>query len=139
MIQELRREALLEQSKGIEQRKVIFVVDDEAMLLRALARVLRDPDYHIFYFESPVEALTRIDELKPVLIVSDNSMPGMTGFDFLRKVRADRPTIRTLMLTGGYIGAEIRASVAAGEIDRLIEKPWDGDLLRKTLRELSAR
>jgi two-component system C4-dicarboxylate transport response regulator DctD len=125
--------------KDMKQPKVIFVVDDEAMLRRALARVLGHADYQVHYFENPVEALGRIDELRPALIISDNMMPKMTGFDFLRKIRAERPEIRTLMLTGGCLGDEIRASVAAGEIDCLLEKPWVDDTLIETAQQLLAR
>jgi CheY-like chemotaxis protein len=122
-------------SKPLEKH-VIFVVDDEELLRRAIARVLRNPSYVVYFFENPVEALARIDELRPVLIISDNMMPKMTGFDFLRRVRAERPATRTLMLTGGYIADEVRASVATGEIGRLIVKPWMDDVLGATVREL---
>lgn len=125
--------------RGMRRPKVIFVVDDEEMLQRALARVLGDADYRVYYFDNPVEALAEIDKLRPALIISDNMMPRMTGFDFLRKVRAERPGIRTLMLTGGYIRDEMRASVAAGEIDYLLGKPWHHDTLLETVRILLAR
>lgn len=120
----------------MSQRRVIFVVDDEPVLLRLLVRVLRNPFYEVHVFENPLEALAKIDELHPELVISDNEMPKMKGFDFLRKVRAERPGIRTLMLTGGYIGDHIRTAVADGEIDYLLGKPWLDDQLRNTVREL---
>lgn len=120
----------------MSQRRVIFVVDDEPMLRRTLVRVLRNRSDEVHVFENPLEALAKMDELRPELVISDNEMPKMKGFDFLRKVRAERPGIRTLMLTGGYIGDHIRAAVSGGEIDRLLEKPWQDDQLRDTVREL---
>jgi len=123
-------------NERMSQRRVIFVVDDEAMLRRALVRVLRNPSYVVHVFENPVEALAKIDELHPDLVISDNEMPKMKGFDFLRKVRVERPGIGALMLTGGYIGGHIRTAVAGREIDRLLEKPWLDDQLRNTVREL---
>jgi DNA-binding NtrC family response regulator len=120
----------------MNQRRIIFVVDDEAMLCRALVRVLRNPLYELHVFENPIEALAKMDELRPELVVSDNEMPKMKGFDFLRKLRAERPGVRTLMLTGGHIGEQFRAAVAGGEIDHLLEKPWLDDQLRNSVHEL---
>jgi CheY-like chemotaxis protein len=117
-------------------KHVIFVVDDEPFLRRAMGRVLCSTSYVVHYFANPIEALARIEELCPALIISDNAMPKMTGFDFLRKVRAERAAVLTLMLTGGCIGDEIRASVRAGEIDALLEKPWVDAVLRATVRGL---
>lgn len=131
-------QGLPEETTDMRRPLVIFVVDDEAMLRRAVGRLLRDPDYQVYYFENPVEALGQIDSLAPALIISDNMMPKMTGFDFLRKVRTERPTIRTLMLTGGYIGEEIRAAVATNEVDCLLEKPWVDATLCETVRALLA-
>ena len=119
-----------------ERPRVIFVVDDEEMLRRVLVRVLDDPCYVVHVFENPRAALARIDELGPELIISDNEMPKMKGFDFLRRVRAERPGIRTLLLTGGYLGDHVHAAVAGGEIDHLLEKPWLDAELRGTVRML---
>jgi len=129
-----------EENETMNGRRVIFVVDDEVMVRRSLHRALRHVlnghgvDIHLF--EHPLDALAKIKELSPDLIISDNSMPKMTGFDFLRKVRVRWPSIRTLMLTGGCIGYEIRDSVATGEIDILLEKPWLNEELCKNVREI---
>ncbi|MBI4703923.1 MAG: response regulator [Deltaproteobacteria bacterium] len=115
---------------------VVFVVDDEALVRRALLRALRDGARELHGFEHPVAALAEIDRLRPELVVSDNQMPHVSGVDFLRHLRAARPEIRTLMVTGGEIGGDIRAAVAAGAIDRLLAKPWREAELRAAVCEL---
>jgi CheY-like chemotaxis protein len=118
------------------QAPVIFVVDDDLEVRRALVRLLRDSDYVLHVFQNPVDALERIDELAPDLIISDNEMPKMTGLEFLKKVRGERPAIRTLMLTSGRSGGPIHDARAAGQIDKLIQKPWHSEPLRAAVREL---
>ncbi len=118
------------------QSPVIFVVDDDVEVRRALVRLLRDSDYVLHVFPNPVEALERIDELAPDLIISDNEMPKMTGLEFLKKVRGERPEIRTLMLTSGRSGELIHEARAAGDIDKLVQKPWHSEPLRAAVREL---
>ena len=60
----------------------------------------------------------------------------MTGLDLLRKIRARRPEVRTVMLSGGPLGDQVRAAVARGEIDRLVQKPCLNETLRAVVREL---
>ena len=116
--------------------RVIFVVDDEPILGRTVVRILRDPAYAMHVFDDPLVALASIDESRPDLVISDHEMPQMTGLDLLRKIRARRPEVRTVMLSGGPLGDQVRAAVARGEIDRLVQKPCLNETLRAVVREL---
>lgn len=118
------------------ERRLIFIVDDEAAIHRALARALRKAPYDVHCFASPLEALARIEELRPDLIISDNQMPDMIGADFLRQVRAEWPAIRTLLLTGGPLAEGLRMLVAGGVLDGLMAKPWDDVALWNAVQTL---
>lgn len=124
--------------------KVVFLVDDDRLVLKAITRELKRNRKELFHggelaiheFPSAVEALENIESLKPDLIISDNTMPGILGIEFLKMVRQDKPHIRTIMLTGGPVEGPIQEAADGGLMDRLFVKPWDGKELVACVREL---
>ncbi len=60
---------------------VIFCVDDDALFLKSLVRILRRRGYSVVGFESPEKALEGIPIHKPSLVFIDVLMPGMNGLD----------------------------------------------------------
>ncbi len=108
-------------------RATILFVDDEANILRSLARLFRGRDLKILIAESGESGLKVLSEEKVDLVVSDMRMPNMDGAQFLTKVYEGWPDTERLLLTG-Y--ADITATVGAinqGRISRYIAKPWVDD------------
>ena len=117
-----------------ETQGIVFIVDDEPMVTSSLKAMLAlDTPYAIHCFNSPLEALEKTTELKPDVVVSDFSMPGLEGITFLQKVKELLPEA-TLMLLTGYADKEsaIKAINTIG-IYRYIEKPWDNDELKLSI------
>jgi DNA-binding NtrC family response regulator len=77
----------------------VFVVDDERIIRVTLADELRDAGYQVQEFSSAMAAMAQIRDLEPELIITDLSMPGMDGIDFLEKVKAFNPDIQVMMMT----------------------------------------
>jgi len=113
----------------------ILIVDDEPMVIQSLASLLQlETDYAVSTFESPREALARLEERPSDVIVSDFMMPGMNGLEFLREARRLHPDTPRILLTG-YADKEnaIRAINEVG-LYQYIEKPWDNEQLKVVLR-----
>src|SRR3954469_8987107 len=73
------------------------------------------------------------------VVMTDQRMPGVTGVEFLNKVRGDHPDAVRLLFTG-Y--ADIHAVIDAinqGNVYRYITKPWDPDELQSVIREACER
>lgn len=106
----------------------IFLVDDDARVLKALSRLLRANGFDVQTFASPQEFLQRHDAAIPGCAILDVSMPGLDGLA-LQEVLAcggDRRPI--IFLTGkGDIPTSVRA-MKAGAID-FLTKPVDGGTL----------
>ena len=68
--------------------KQILVVDDEAYLRDVQVLVLRAAGYFATALETAGEALSRLPEIRPDLILLDMSLPGMDGREFLKRLRA---------------------------------------------------
>jgi signal transduction histidine kinase/CheY-like chemotaxis protein len=111
----------------------VLYVDDEPENLRIFELTFKRK-FSILTAESGEEGL-RLLSLNPVAIVlSDHRMPGMSGVEFLSRVRdVDEKTIRILVTA--YGDAEtLGHAINDGRIYRYLAKPWDPDEMRITVR-----
>ena len=111
----------------------IVIVDDDAQVLRAIGRDIRNKyreEYRIVATESAREALELIKELKlknetVALFISDQRMPEMEGVEFLEKTREVYPDSKLVLLTAySDIEAAIKA-INTVKLDYYLLKPWD--------------
>jgi two-component system, response regulator PdtaR len=80
---------------------VALVVDDDPGVRMCTADVLADMGYEIFEADSAEDALQALDSgLLPTLLVTDHLMPGMSGSDLARVVRARLPPIAVVVVSG---------------------------------------
>ncbi len=118
----------------------ILVVDDEYALVTAYTRILRTTGgYHVATATDGVTAVQLVErELLVVdverggcgydVVVSDVSMPGMSGLELLRAVRLQDPSVQVVLQTGAPTPAD--ADLAASEGALLyLNKPVDGRVL----------
>jgi DNA-binding NarL/FixJ family response regulator len=82
-------------------RRRIMLVDDHPMTREGLAANLRrEPDLEVCgEFGTPAEAITALPRLRPDLLVTDLTMPGRGGFEFLKDVHAIQPDLPVLVLS----------------------------------------
>ena len=68
--------------------KVIFLVDDEPLVVRALSRMLGDEGYVILPHDDPTKVVARFNAgERPDLLITDHDMPEMTGFSLAAAAR----------------------------------------------------
>jgi len=114
--------------------KVLFV-DDEISILKGFTLNL-GRKYELFTADSGSEGLRILEEDGPFqVIVSDFAMPGMTGADFLEKVREQNKEVVTMLLTGQANFDDLCEVVRRGEIFRLLGKPCSPDTLDKNIQQ----
>ncbi|MBI2933415.1 MAG: PAS domain-containing protein [Planctomycetes bacterium] len=122
-----------------DRAPVVVCVDDEVPILAALQRLLRREPYRLLVTAKPDEALQWVERHKVSVLIADQRMPEMKGTDLLKLVRERSPGTIRVMLTGyADIGA-ISEAVNDGAIRRLINKPWDDEELKRTIRDLLAQ
>lgn len=102
----------------------VFIVDDDASVLRALARLIRMADYTVETFESAQDFLMRHDLDVPGCVVSDVAMPVVDGLQLQSALAASSAVRPIIFLTGrGDIPMTVRA-MQAGAVD-FLTKPVD--------------
>lgn len=118
-------------------RTKILLVDDEANVLKSLKRLFIDSDYKIFTAASGDEGLAVCAKEQIALVMSDYRMPGMSGVQFLAKVKEDYPSTIRIILSGYADVAAIVESINDGQVYKFLSKPWnDQDLLTTIQRSL---
>jgi PAS domain S-box-containing protein len=125
-------------ARGAGQR--ILYVDDEEALVFLTTRVLERLGYQVTGRTDAKQALAefRADPMQFDAVVSDLSMPGMTGPELARAVLAIRPNI-PIVLTSGYIRDEDMKIVRELKIRDLVLKPNTVEDLGDTLHRVLTR
>ncbi|MEW6433075.1 MAG: ATP-binding protein [Myxococcota bacterium] len=118
-----------EGAAGDTADRVILVVDDEATAVDATAAALRPLDCAIVGVRDPREAMERIRQRRPLLIILDVMMPRVSGLDVLRQLRAD-PALASIPVVVSSAFPDNRPAVEVLGAT-FLAKPWrPGELLR---------
>ncbi len=120
--------------------KRLLVVDDEPNLLVAVAACLRGEGYEVTTARGGREALVRLAETIPDLVVSDIRMPGMDGYTLARHVRASARTalVPIVFLTAKDETADRIEGFRTG-VDAYLTKPFEPDELVAVIKSILAR
>jgi response regulator RpfG family c-di-GMP phosphodiesterase len=121
-------------AENADERIGLLFVDDEERVLNALRALFRN-EYHVYTAANGEEALALVKRHSIPIVVSDQRMPGMTGVELLRQVRADSPRSVRMLLTGYSDLAALVGSINEGEVFRFVMKPWDNDEIRAVVSE----
>jgi len=116
----------------------ILVVDDDAPILRMLARTLTAEGYSVDVAAGGGAALAAVERRVPDLVVLDVAMPGLDGLAVSRALRERGLALPILMLTARDSVADRVAGLDAGSDDYLV-KPFAPEELRARVRALLRR
>ena len=123
-------------------RRVLLVVDDDASIRQTFELQIGRLGFVVHTAASAEEALGRMGELAPQVILSDIRMPGLGGLELLTHVHRARPDVPVVMMTAHQDMKSAIAAMKAGAYDYLV-KPLDLDrvelLLDRCFRELELR
>ena len=119
--------------------RLLLLVDDEENITSALTRLLRRDGYTIFRANSGQEGLALLEQHRFGVIISDQRMPGMTGTEFLSKVKEQYPDTVRIVLSGYTEFNSITDAINRGAIYKFLTKPWEDDLLRAHIQEAFQR
>ena len=106
----------------------IFVVDDERIIRVSLADELRDTGHQVLEFAHAQAALLQLREAEPDLIITDLSMPGMDGIEFMKKAKEYNPDIQVMMMTAFSTVDNAVEAMKLGAYD-YFTKPFETDAM----------
>lgn len=116
----------------MNRQPVILVVDDEPQLLRALRASLPAAGYEVITAQNGEEALGKIKQEMPDLIILDLVMPGISGLDLCRQVRTFSAVPIIVLSAKG--GDQSKVTILDAGADDYVTKPFSLDELLARIR-----
>ena len=117
----------------------ILVIDDETVVRNLLVEILQNAGYEVVGADTPELALTLLDDTDDFsLVVSDIVMPGLSGLDLLESVRAMRPSLPVVLVTGAGTYENLSSALTRGAAG-LVTKPFSHAQLQSAVAEAIER
>jgi two-component system OmpR family response regulator len=115
-----------------ETKKKVLLVDDEPAILKILGIKLRVSGFEVVTAINGQEALTLIDSARPDIVLLDVIMPGIDGFEVLRRLRGSS-LLPVIVFSARLENARKALSLGA---DYFLSKPFDIDDVIERIRSL---
>jgi CheY-like chemotaxis protein len=115
--------------------KTVLVVDDASDLSELIAAILDGPDYQTVHAADGDEGVRLARTIRPALVLCDMSMPGLSGTEVLRMLRADPATAHVpLVLMTGHALTNLQGIDADG----FLPKPFSPDDVLRVVHAFTA-
>ena len=109
----------------------VLVVDDEEEICLMLRDFLADEGYDVSYANSADAAMQQLQGVRPALVLLDIKMPGKSGIELLKEIKAFDPKVVVVMITAMKDIETFKLCREAGASD-YITKPIDLNYLRES-------
>jgi len=110
--------------EAVPARPSIMVVDDEVDVREVLVEYLEFKGFEVCHAASGEEALAKVGECCPDVVLLDLGLPGLSGIETLRRLRIDSPRSRVFVVSGNQDQDLARKALAMGAAD-YVPKPVD--------------
>jgi len=122
-----------------KNKPLVYIVDDEVLLLELAAASLQPAGYETKQFQDPELALKSFlrTKPKPDLLLSDYAMGKMNGLELIEKCKEIKPELKSVLISG-TAGAEILLT-APVKVDRFLGKPYQPAVLVELVRTVLGR
>lgn len=132
-------DAVAPRAPGLAGTRILYVDDDE-LINHLIQRMLQRGGFQASVYRSPRQALSDVRDGKVDydLAITDFAMPGMSGLELARELRAIHPE-RPVAITSGFIAEELRQLAPKAGIADLIPKPNTCEELYGAIERLASR
>ena len=113
----------------------MLIVDDEEICVKAINHCLRMFGYETSTARDGLEALLRMDEDKPEVVITDMNMPNMNGLELLKTIEKRFDDIPVILMTDQVRGEKEMAAQATTAY-ACFDKPFDMEEVIKVLTQL---
>jgi FixJ family two-component response regulator len=115
-------------------RNGIWLLDDDASMLRALGRLLASAGFAVEKFSRPADFLSELEQRKCRVAVLDVWMPDMNGLEVQACLRRDSPETRVIFISGRDDPPVRQTALDAGAFG-FLAKPFDDEVFVELIRK----
>jgi len=124
---------------AVPQIPLVLVVDDSITVRRVTQRLLQREGYRVALAADGLQALERLAEEKPTVVLSDIEMPRMDGFDLARNIRGDaRLKDLPIVMITSRIAEKHREHAKELGVDHYLGKPYSEEELLSLVKHYSS-
>ena len=118
--------------------KKILIVEDNIVILTMQKQIFEMEGYDIVTAQDGMDALKKIHQEQPDVVLLDVNIPGMNGFELCRQVKEDPDlqSIIVVMISAVYYSDEDAKKGMAMGADAYFTKPYENEVLQNKIREL---
>ncbi|MBP1643771.1 MAG: response regulator receiver protein [Acidobacteria bacterium] len=117
--------------------RTILLADDSVTIQKVVELTFLDEDFRVVAVGDGAEAIGRLQEVRPELVIADVHMPGADGYEVADAVAKTLPGTPTLLLVGTFEVFDTERAAAVGAAGHL-KKPFDSQDLLRRAKELLA-
>jgi DNA-binding response OmpR family regulator len=114
--------------------RIVLVADDEPMVLTILSRELLEAGYRVITAGDGWEAWRQAQNQPFDLLITDHVMPMMSGAQLVKKVRAERPAVPVIMISGNFADPDTPTGYPPDVV--MMYKPFTGEKMIAEVRRL---
>ncbi|MCR4316908.1 MAG: sigma-54 dependent transcriptional regulator [Planctomycetes bacterium] len=116
----------------------VLVVDDEPDVLLGLKMIASSVGANVFSASSGEEAIREADAACPHVVVTDITMPGISGLELLSSLKRERPHTLVVMITG-FATIDLAVNCMRRGASHFIAKPFDNEEIVQSIRSLGTK
>lgn len=113
----------------------ILIIDDSLMSRRMMRKILEEDNHEVVEANDGFSALEIFSLENPQMVMLDLTMPGMNGFEVLKKLKTINPNIKVIFATAD-IQSLTKTSAMQEGADGFIAKPFIPDEIKKLVQNL---
>jgi CheY-like chemotaxis protein len=117
--------------------RTILLADDSVTIQKVVELTFLDEDFRVVSFANGSDAIARIGEIRPDVVLADVHMPGADGYEVCAAARAALPGVPVLLLVGTFEVFDADRASQAGAAGHL-KKPFDSQELLRRVQELAS-
>jgi len=113
----------------------ILIVDDHAAIRNLIRTVLEEAGYRILEAGDAKEVVAHLGEAKIHLVITDSNLPGQSGGELVKTVKAQHPDIKLILMSGSFESSQTTLAKGIG-LHTVLPKPVKPETLLETVRGL---
>jgi len=115
--------------------RTILLADDSVTIQKVVELTFLDEGYKVIAVGNGSDAASRLDEVKPDLVIADVHMPGLNGYDLARRAKQWRSGLPVLLLVGTFEPFDKGQFTESGA-NAVLKKPFDSQELLRQAQDL---
>jgi DNA-binding NtrC family response regulator len=120
----------------------ILAVDDENAIVDIIKQSLQRQEFKVCTFTDPFKALTHFNSASKEdyhhIVLSDIRMPGMNGYEFVRKIKENDPKVKVILMSAFEINnKEFHNLLPDFKVDTFLQKPFSIQQLNNVVEKIS--